>query len=195
MRLGDHGRRKEYYCRVRDSRAVSSILASKLFESSVQFRISNLKPTLFQFLLDEGVQRVALEQLHGERFVNTAPAEVVATLLDEGVYLASERTLYRLLAQQHESGERRNQLTHPALGPFVGEVEELGICDLDRPDLGGRAPGESPARHGDHQGGAELSALTCCRSPLRGQPRRPCRFQNRGLCSWSTWASRSGSGT
>jgi putative transposase len=46
--------------------------------------------------------------------VNSAPAEVCATLLDEGVYLASERTMYRILAQQGESGERRNQLTHPA---------------------------------------------------------------------------------
>jgi len=36
--------------------------------------------------------------LHGPRFVDVAPAEVYATLLDEGVYLASERTMYRLLA-------------------------------------------------------------------------------------------------
>lgn len=55
-----------------------------------------------------------LAQLHAPRFVDTAPAEVYATLLDEGVYLASERTMYRVLAQQGESGERRNQLTHPA---------------------------------------------------------------------------------
>lgn len=55
-----------------------------------------------------------LAQLHASRFVNSAPAEVYATLLDEGVYLASERTMYRILAQQGESGERRNQLTHPA---------------------------------------------------------------------------------
>jgi len=55
-----------------------------------------------------------LAQLHAPRFVNTAPAEVYATLLDEGVYLASERTMYRLLAQAGESRERRDQLTHPA---------------------------------------------------------------------------------
>jgi putative transposase len=55
-----------------------------------------------------------LDQLHGPRFVNTAPAEVYATLLDEGVYLASERTMYRLLAREGEGKERRNQLTHPA---------------------------------------------------------------------------------
>jgi putative transposase len=51
--------------------------------------------------------------LDSERFCDTAPAEVVATLLDEGVYLASERTMYRILAQAGQTGERRNQLTHP----------------------------------------------------------------------------------
>ncbi len=59
-------------------------------------------------------REAVLAQLHAPRFMNTAPAEVYATLLDEGVYLASERTMYRLLAQAGESGERRNQLTHPA---------------------------------------------------------------------------------
>ena len=52
--------------------------------------------------------------LHSSRFVDTAPAEVYATLLDEGTYLASERTMYRLLAAEDESRERRNQRVHPA---------------------------------------------------------------------------------
>jgi putative transposase len=51
--------------------------------------------------------------LHAPRFVDLAPAEVVATLLDEGTYLASERTMYRILADAGQTGERRNQLTHP----------------------------------------------------------------------------------
>jgi putative transposase len=59
-------------------------------------------------------QQVVLDLLHGARFVDVAPAEVYATLLDEGVYLASERTMYRLLAAQGETGERRRQLVHPA---------------------------------------------------------------------------------
>src|SRR5205085_6791786 len=50
---------------------------------------------------------------HSKRFCDTAPAETYATLLDEGVYLASERTMYRLLAQAGETGERRNQRVHP----------------------------------------------------------------------------------
>ena len=52
--------------------------------------------------------------LNSERFVDTAPAAVHATLLDEGRYLGSVRTMYRLLAADGGSRERRNQLVHPA---------------------------------------------------------------------------------
>ena len=55
-----------------------------------------------------------LALLHSERFVDSSPAQVWATLLDEGRYLASERTMYRLLAAHHGGvRERRDQLTHP----------------------------------------------------------------------------------
>ncbi len=47
------------------------------------------------------------------RFVDRSPAEVKATLLDEGVYLASERTMYRVLASRAPVQERRAQRTHP----------------------------------------------------------------------------------
>jgi putative transposase len=56
-----------------------------------------------------------LEVLHGERFVDVSPEETWATLLDEGTYLCSPRTMYRILAAHHNSvRERRNQLTHPS---------------------------------------------------------------------------------
>ncbi len=55
-----------------------------------------------------------LDVLHSPRFADVSPAEVVATLLDEGRYLASERTMYRILEAHGENRERRNQLTHPA---------------------------------------------------------------------------------
>jgi putative transposase len=54
-----------------------------------------------------------LSVLHEPRFVDLAPAEVYATLLDEGRYLCSERTMYRVLAEHHQVRERRNQLRHP----------------------------------------------------------------------------------
>ena len=55
-----------------------------------------------------------LDTLHAERFWDQAPASVYATLLDEGTYLASIATMYRLLRQAGETGDRRRHATHPA---------------------------------------------------------------------------------
>jgi len=63
--------------------------------------------------LSQGERQSVLEILHSDRFVDTAPAAVYATLLDEGRFLASERTMYRLLDQAGESGDRRHQRVHP----------------------------------------------------------------------------------
>jgi putative transposase len=52
--------------------------------------------------------------MHSERFVDKAPIEIHATLLDEGTYICSTRTMYRILEQHGELKERRNQLCHPA---------------------------------------------------------------------------------
>jgi len=54
-----------------------------------------------------------LDVLHAPRFIDLAPAEVYATLLDEGTYHCSERTMYRLLAAAGETTERRAQRRHP----------------------------------------------------------------------------------
>lgn len=59
-------------------------------------------------------QQAILHQLHSHRFADVSPAEVWATLLDEGVYLGSVSTFYRLLRRAGESRERRRQATHPA---------------------------------------------------------------------------------
>jgi putative transposase len=50
--------------------------------------------------------------LHSERCVDIAPQEVYAPLLDEGVYLCSIRTMYRLLEENQEVRERRHQAAH-----------------------------------------------------------------------------------
>jgi transposase InsO family protein len=64
--------------------------------------------------LSPSEREAVLAELHSERFVDCSPAQVWATLLDEGRYLASERTMYRLLAARHGGvRERRDQLTHP----------------------------------------------------------------------------------
>ena len=63
--------------------------------------------------LPDEERAAVLAALNQERFCNLAPAEVYATLLDEGTYLCSERTMYRILDDNRQVRERRNQLRHP----------------------------------------------------------------------------------
>ena len=58
-------------------------------------------------------RRAVLELLREPRFVDQAPAEVYAELLDQGLYLCSIRTMYRILDDTGEAKERRQLLRHP----------------------------------------------------------------------------------
>lgn len=64
--------------------------------------------------LTEAERQEILAELHSERFVDLSPTEVWAILLDEGRYLGSTSTFYRLLRQASGTAERRRQATHPA---------------------------------------------------------------------------------
>jgi putative transposase len=59
-------------------------------------------------------RQAILGTLHSTRFADLAPDEVWAVLLDEGTYLGSVSTYYRVLREAGESRERRRQATHPA---------------------------------------------------------------------------------
>jgi transposase InsO family protein len=59
-------------------------------------------------------RQVVLDLLHAPRLADQAPAEIYASLLDEGIYHCSIRTMYRLRGQNGEIRERRKQLRHPA---------------------------------------------------------------------------------
>jgi len=64
--------------------------------------------------LSAGERQAVLDVLHGDRFVDRSPAQVYATLLDEDeTYLCSARTMYRILANEQEVQERRNQRRRP----------------------------------------------------------------------------------
>ena len=63
--------------------------------------------------LDAAQRQAVLDLLREPRFADLAPAEVYATLLDEGVYLCSIRTMYRILDDHQEVRERRDQARHP----------------------------------------------------------------------------------
>jgi putative transposase len=64
--------------------------------------------------LDASERRQVLDILHAPAFADQSPAEVFYTLLDQGTYLCSPRSMYRILQQSHEVRERRDQLRHPA---------------------------------------------------------------------------------
>jgi putative transposase len=64
--------------------------------------------------LTEAERQQILTVLRSPQYCDLAPAQVWARLLDDGVYLCSISTMYRLLAAAGETRERRRQRTHPA---------------------------------------------------------------------------------
>jgi putative transposase len=86
---------------------------------------------------------VVLEHLRSERFADKAPAQVHATLLEEGVFLCSERTMYRILEENREVRERRAQLVHPrAAVPVLVATKPNQVWSWDVTQLRGPAKGE-----------------------------------------------------
>jgi putative transposase len=83
-----------------------------------------------------------LDALHEPRFADKAPAEVYATLLDEGTYVGSIRTYYRVLAKHQEVKERRAICSHP---------------NYRKPELLARGPNELVVGHR----GTSTSTTTC----------------------------------
>jgi putative transposase len=70
--------------------------------------------------LDDGERQSILDVMHSEEFVDQPPMEVFAKLLSRGIYMASIRTFYRVLAELGESKERRSQrLPHPYVKPSL----------------------------------------------------------------------------
>jgi putative transposase len=75
-------------------------------------RTARLRPVPVR-ALSTAEQGKVLETLHSDRFVDRAPEQVYASLLDAGIYLCSPRTMYRVLAAHREVRERRDQARHP----------------------------------------------------------------------------------
>jgi putative transposase len=93
-------------------------------------------------LTDEEVEAV-LAVLRSERFADCSPAQVYFTLLDEGVYLASESSYYRILRANNEVRERRRQATHPAkVKPELVADRPLVVWSWDITKLKGPKRGE-----------------------------------------------------
>ena len=100
--------------------------------------------------LSPGERGAVLAVLHEPRFVDLAPAEVYATLLDAGQYLGSERTMYRVLAAHQEVRERRQQLRHPRYAApelLARRPNELWSWDITKLARAGEVDLLLPVRH------------------------------------------------
>jgi putative transposase len=73
-------------------------------------RITTPQPRALSPVERKEIKRV----LDSDEFVDEAPASVYAKLLDQGIYLGSVSTMYRVLHEHDEVKERRRQATHPA---------------------------------------------------------------------------------
>jgi putative transposase len=80
-------------------------------------RAARARPPL---ALDAVENQALLDTLNSERFVDTAPAAVHATLLDEGRYLGSVRTMYRLLAAIGDNSRFARYVPHSMCHPALG---------------------------------------------------------------------------
>jgi putative transposase len=90
--------------------------------------------------LPEGSRQVVLDLLRSPRLANLAPAEISATLLDEGIYHCSIRTMYRILDVCSEVRARRKQLRHPVYAkPEVLAVRPNEVWSWDITKLKGPA--------------------------------------------------------
>jgi putative transposase len=79
-----------------------------------------------------------LAELHSDRFVDVSPTEVWAILLDEGRYLGSTSTFYRLLRHASGTRERRRQATHPAaVKPELAATQPNAVWSWDITKLRG----------------------------------------------------------
>lgn len=76
-------------------------------------RPERTSPKISSRALSQAEKIKVREELNSERFQDRSPREVYATLMDEDQYLCSWRSMYRILAENNEVRERRNQLSHP----------------------------------------------------------------------------------
>jgi putative transposase len=92
--------------------------------------------------LSEAERQHVLSVLRSPEYCDLAPAQVWARLLDDGIYLCSISTMYRLLAIAGENRERRRQRTHPAkkrpelMAKAPNQVWSWDITKLQGPERG-----------------------------------------------------------
>ena len=131
--------------------ATSTSRACELLGASRATRYRHQRPPMFgppaprpapPNRLSEQERQSILAVLRSEEYCDLAPAQVWARLLDDGIYLCSISTMYRLLALVGENRELRRQRTHPAkkkpelIARKPNEVWSWDITKLQGPTRG-----------------------------------------------------------
>ena len=91
----------------------SSVYRHRVTRQKPEQSLPKKRPTPSR-ALEKQERTQVLDVLNSERFADAAPRQVYAQLLDEGIYLCSWRSMYRILDAHEQVRERRDQLTHPA---------------------------------------------------------------------------------
>ena len=161
--------------------------------------------------LTSAEQDAVIAALTSPRFCDKSVAQTWATLLDEGIYLASMSTMHRLLRLIGQAGDRRNQATHPAktkpelMATRAGQVWSWDITKLRGPDRGvyydlyvildiysRYVLGWTVAAREDSEIAKNLiqSTAKIHGAPTSLHPDRGTSMTSKPVCSsWSTWAS------
>ena len=122
--------------------AVGRSRATHYRRSSGRVTERKARPAPVNKLSTEEVDTI-LDLLRSPRFVDSSPDQVYFTLLDEGTYLASVSSFYRILRANHEVRERRRQATHPAkTRPELTADRPLVVWSWDITKLKGPRRGE-----------------------------------------------------
>ena len=79
-------------------------------------------------------EQKVLEAVNSERFRDMVPGEIYSTLLDEGIYLCSERTMYRILERNHQNFARRQVVSRESVRPelLATRPNELWSWDITK---------------------------------------------------------------
>ena len=94
-----------------DNLQISRATLYRNTEDDLQPKAANLSVEPHNAISADQRQEI-LDILHSKRFIDSTPYDVFYTLLDEGQYIASIRTMYRVLFEVGESTDRRNQRNH-----------------------------------------------------------------------------------
>lgn len=104
------------------------------WEKGPQNRVKKARPEPKRTITEQE-RTIILSILNSARFCDLAPRQVYATLLDEGTYHCSWRSMYRILADHDQVRERRRQRRHPHYEKpelLATSANELWTWDITR---------------------------------------------------------------